>query len=197
MSRLPRHSTIAAYLALFVALGGTSYAVIDLPRNSVGAGELRKNAVRSADVKNRSLKQVDFAKGSLPIGAPGTAGARGPAGPAGPAGAPGTARAYVRVSPGLCGAAPTGTCVLDNNKGVTQVTHRATGVYCVVAPGIDSNQSTAAVTLDSATSVAPRAGAAVLLLGDSGICPAGAFAVETRDAVDTFTDSVAFSIVIP
>ncbi len=198
MSRLPRHSTIAAYLALFVALGGTSYAVLDLPINSVGTTELRRNAVRSRDVKNHSLKRVDFVRDSLPTGAQGPAGASGPAGPAGPAGAPGTARAYVRVSPAICGPAPAGTCVLDNNKGVTQVIHRATGVYCIVAPGIDSNQSTAAVTLDSATSVTPRADAAVLLLGDSGICPAGAFAVETRQAAgDNFTDSVSFSIVIP
>jgi hypothetical protein len=36
---LPRHSTVAAYAALFVALGGTSYAAIKLPANSVGSRE--------------------------------------------------------------------------------------------------------------------------------------------------------------
>ena len=75
--RLPRHSTIAAYLALFLALGGTSYAVVNLPRNSVGAAELRKNAVRSSDVKNRSLMAIDFQRGAL---------LRNPSSAAGPAG---------------------------------------------------------------------------------------------------------------
>src|SRR5437588_10910688 len=34
-----------AYLALFVALGGTSYAAINLPRNSVGTAQLRNGSV--------------------------------------------------------------------------------------------------------------------------------------------------------
>jgi hypothetical protein len=82
--RMPRHSTIAAYLALFLALGGTSYAVVNLPRNSVGAGELRKNAVRSSDVKNRSLKAIDFQRGSFLKGttsAPGSTPVPAPAPP--------------------------------------------------------------------------------------------------------------------
>lgn len=203
--RLPRHSTLAAYLALFVALGGTSYAVVNLPANSVGSGELRKNAVRSSDVKNRSLKKIDFKKDPLPKGQAGATGATGPAGPAGPAGAPGSARAYVRVSHGACGPSPSGTCSLQNHKGVTQVTHRATGVYCIVAPGIDSAESTAAVTLDSTTSAVPQALAEVLLVRDSGICPVnGSFAVETKHttvtagaATDNYVDNVSFSIVIP
>jgi hypothetical protein len=38
-----------ALLALFIALGGTSYAV---SRNSVGTNQLRNNSVRSADIRN-------------------------------------------------------------------------------------------------------------------------------------------------
>lgn len=34
--KLPSHSTVIAYLALFVALGGTAYAATQLPKNSVG-----------------------------------------------------------------------------------------------------------------------------------------------------------------
>ena len=83
--RRPRHSTIAAYLALFLALGGTSYAVVNLPRNSVGSSELRKNAVRSSDVKDRSLKAIDFQRGSLLRSPTSAAGPVGPVGPAGPA----------------------------------------------------------------------------------------------------------------
>src|SRR5688500_13567350 len=95
--RMPRHSTIAAYLALFLALGVPSDAVLTLPRNSVGAGALRKNAVRSSDVKHRSLEAIDYQKGSFLKGTTRAPGPAGPAGPAGAPGAPGTARAYARI----------------------------------------------------------------------------------------------------
>jgi hypothetical protein len=64
------YANVTATLALVIALGGTSYAAIKLPRNSVS----------SLQVKDRSLLKKDFKTGQLP------AGKRGPAGPAGPAG---------------------------------------------------------------------------------------------------------------
>lgn len=196
--RLPRHSTIAAYLALFVALGGTSYAVVSLPRNSVGADQLRKSAVRSVDVKNRSLKGIDFKNGSLPKG---ETGAAGPTGPAGASGAPGTARAYARVNTGSCGAP--GPCVLDDSKGVSAAERQSTGVYCVTAPGISSNGVTAAVTVDYTGTSSPE-GLGQAMLGDgAGICPADSFRVVTKRITfpgsinDAFADNVSFTIVIP
>jgi hypothetical protein len=69
-------------LALFVALGGTSYAVTQLPANSVGTKQ----------VIDGSLLAKDFKRGQLPQGPkgdPGQQGAAGNAGPAGPPGAPG------------------------------------------------------------------------------------------------------------
>lgn len=74
-------ANVIAYLALFVALGGTSYAAIKLPRNSVGNKQLRSNAVTSGKVRNGSLRLSDFQSGALKRGP------RGPQGPAGPAGA--------------------------------------------------------------------------------------------------------------
>ena len=68
---------LVAYLALFVALGGTSYAAIKLPRNSVGAKQLRANSVTSAKVRNGSVRAEDLAAGTV------RRGARGPIGPAG------------------------------------------------------------------------------------------------------------------
>jgi hypothetical protein len=76
-------------IALFVALGGTGYAVTVLPKNSVGTAQLKKNAVISSKVKNHSLLAADFKLGQLPAGAagpPGPAGAAGASGPSGPAG---------------------------------------------------------------------------------------------------------------
>lgn len=73
---------VVACIALVVALGGTGYAAITLPRNSVGSKQLRTNAVTSSKVRDGSLRAQDFA--GLPRGP------RGPQGPAGPAGGTGS-----------------------------------------------------------------------------------------------------------
>jgi len=50
MTRLSQHvrSNAIAYLALFVALGGTSYAAANLPAGSVGTQQLQNGAVTSS-----------------------------------------------------------------------------------------------------------------------------------------------------
>ena len=199
--RMPRHSTIAAYLALFLALGGTSYAVVNLPRNSVGAGELRTNAVRSSDVKNRSLKAIDFQKGSFLKGTTSAPGPVGPAGPAGAPGAPGTARAYARIDRNDC--ANPGPCGLDDSKGVSAAVRQSLGVYCVTAPGISSANVTAAVTVDYTSTSSPE-GLGQAMLGDgAGTCPADSFRVVTKRITgggsvnDAFVNDIGFTIVIP
>ena len=45
LSRLS-YANVVATLALFVALGGSSYAALKLPRNSVGAKQIRSGAVQ-------------------------------------------------------------------------------------------------------------------------------------------------------
>lgn len=85
--------------ALFVALGGTSYAAVQLPKDSVGANQIRtgavgsaeikNNSVTSADVKNGSLTAKDFEDGELPKGDTGAQGPKGDTGAAGAAGAQG------------------------------------------------------------------------------------------------------------
>ena len=92
MHRLTRHLRVnaVAYLALFVALGGTSYAAIRLPANSVGTKQVTKNAIVSSKVRNGSLLRQDFKAGQLPTGS-GAQGAAGPAGATGATGATGSA----------------------------------------------------------------------------------------------------------
>jgi hypothetical protein len=86
-STLSRHLTygnVIATIALFVALGGTTYAAVSLPRGSVGSKQLRSGAVSSTAVKDRSLQTRDLSlatRSSLK----GMAGPAGPQGPAGPA----------------------------------------------------------------------------------------------------------------
>jgi hypothetical protein len=88
------YANIVASLALFLTLGGVSWAVTSLPRNSVGTAQLRKGAVTAAKIKVRSLTAADLARGQLQTGPRGAAGPQGPigsgaAGPAGLDGAPG------------------------------------------------------------------------------------------------------------
>lgn len=91
----PSYANIVSSIALFVALGGTSYAVASLPRNSVGDRQLRNDAVTSAKIKDGTVATADLAPGVAqrgprgPRGEIGPAGATGPAGPAGATGAPG------------------------------------------------------------------------------------------------------------
>lgn len=81
-------ATVIASIALLVSLTGTSVAAVSqlVPRNSVGTPQLKKNAVTSAKVKNRSLLRADFRPGQVPAGPQGPPGAAGATGPPGPAG---------------------------------------------------------------------------------------------------------------
>ena len=78
-----------AYVALFIALTSTSYAAITIPNNSVGNKQLKKDAVDTKKVKNKTLVADDFKAGQLPAGAQGLQGAQGPQGPQGEPGGKG------------------------------------------------------------------------------------------------------------
>jgi hypothetical protein len=74
------YANVAATLALFLALGGISWAAVALPRNSVGAKEIKTNAVRSAEVKDGALSGSDLAPGTLLQGPKGDTGDPGQSG---------------------------------------------------------------------------------------------------------------------
>ena len=103
------------FLALFLVLGGTSYAATatQLEPNSVGTREIKRravktqdiafnavtasriapNAVNSDDIEDGSITATDINPRSLPLGPAGPqgpAGSQGPVGPTGPAGADGS-----------------------------------------------------------------------------------------------------------
>jgi hypothetical protein len=82
----PSFPTVISLIALFVALGGTSYAVIRLPASSVGNRQLKTNAVSGSKIRPRAVSRSDLAPSAR-------TGTRGPRGPAGPAGAPGATAA--------------------------------------------------------------------------------------------------------
>jgi hypothetical protein len=87
------YANVVSTLCLFILLGGGAYAAVKIPRNSVGASQLKRNAVTSPKVKNGSLLAQDFGPGQLPAGAKGDQGdqgAPGANGAPGAGGAPGT-----------------------------------------------------------------------------------------------------------
>jgi hypothetical protein len=57
-------SNVVACLALFVALGGVSYAAL-LPNNSVGTKQLKRNAVTSAKIKKGAVTSTKIKKGAI------------------------------------------------------------------------------------------------------------------------------------
>jgi len=87
--RRPSPALVVSVIALVVALGGTSYAAIKLPANSVGTKQIKKDAVTTAKVKDGSLQKADFDAGQLPAGATGATGLKGDTGSPGAAGATG------------------------------------------------------------------------------------------------------------
>jgi hypothetical protein len=135
MRRHLTYANVIATLALFLALGGASYAAIKLPANSVGSRQIKDGAVSSADIKNHSIKSGDF-KGGLPSGPRGPQGQRGPA----------AAKYWARIKGG------DSPSVLSSSGGVT-VTRPAGGNASVTFP---EDVSDCAVGLTIAGSAAGR-----------------------------------------
>ena len=80
--KLSYANVMVTLLAFVVICGGGAYAAGQLGKGSVGRQQLKKNAVTSPKVKDRSLKARDFADGQLPVG------------PKGAQGLPGTSHGY-------------------------------------------------------------------------------------------------------
>lgn len=82
-----------ALAALFIALGGTSYAA-----TQIGSKQIKNNSVTGKDIRNKSLTAADLKPGTLLAGPAGAAGAAGPAGAPGPQGERGPSEAWLRSS---------------------------------------------------------------------------------------------------
>jgi hypothetical protein len=126
MGLLRRHLTyanVAASLALFLALGGAAYAATQLPKNSVGTNQIRKEAVTAAKIAKKTRQQLQGQRGPAgqqgpqgktgKTGAKGATGARGAQGNTGVPGADGTGPAFeATAKPAIPTAIGTGTQVV-------------------------------------------------------------------------------------
>lgn len=86
------YANVVATLALFVALGGSSYAALsitgkDVKNNSLTTKDVKNNSLTTKDVRNSSLLGKDFRPGQLPRGPQGTTGPQGARGAQGAGGA--------------------------------------------------------------------------------------------------------------
>ena len=95
------YANVVASLALFAALGGSSYAAISITGKQVSDGSLSGRDVRNGsltgkDVRGRSLLARHFKAGQLPAGPQGAAGPQGPKGDKGDTGSSGIS-GYQRV----------------------------------------------------------------------------------------------------
>jgi hypothetical protein len=176
ISNYIRHNLIA-FLALFFALGGgAAWAA-----NTIGSADIIDGQVKSADIGDGEVKEADVGQGA--VASPELKNDSIVAGDVAPNSLGGgriadgsltgadvdestldlgdAARAYARVAPALCTGTP-GTCTPEQSKGITAVSRDATGEYCVIAPGIDSTQAPAAVTVDWQGSAAPEGNASAM-----------------------------------
>jgi hypothetical protein len=88
------YANVVASLALFLALGGAAFAATQLPRNSVGTGQLKPEAVTAGKIAKKTRNQLS--------GSTGPAGATGPQGKTGKQGVKGATGA--RGATGAAGA---------------------------------------------------------------------------------------------
>jgi hypothetical protein len=65
LRRRPSAALLVACVALFVSLGGASYAAVTIPNNSVGAAQLKKNAVTNAKLSANSVTYKKIAPNTV------------------------------------------------------------------------------------------------------------------------------------
>ena len=194
------YANVVASLALFVALGGTSYAALTITSKNVKKGtlksaDLKNNSVKSVDVANGSLLAKDFRAGQLaggpgpqgPQGAPGAKGDTGPAGPQGDkgdTGEAGTARGYAYIH-------SNGTLDPARSKNVDRAYKVATGFYCV-------NFTFTPKNLTATPYIGPAQIGAYVARDGGAVCfnSAGAYnvQVQTANATGAMTDNAFFVV---
>ncbi len=59
------YANVIATIALFVALGGASYAAVKLPKNSVGTKQIKNKAITGAKIANGAVNGAKITPGSI------------------------------------------------------------------------------------------------------------------------------------
>jgi hypothetical protein len=82
------YGNVVATIALFCAVGGTSYAALtvtgkNVKDSSLTGADIKNSSLTANDVRDGTLLARDFRRGEIPAGAPGQQGPQGPQGPQG------------------------------------------------------------------------------------------------------------------
>lgn len=181
LRRRPSPALVLSAVALFVALGGTSYALTvtsatvknnsltatDIKNNSLTGSDIKENSVGSGDVRNGSLRRRDFRAGELPAGtAPTTPVTPGTQGTPGTSGTPGSALAFARV-------AANGTVDPATSRNIVAVSRKSAGLYCLNFTTGTPKAIVATVDISGADSRKARVSGTVDPPGVAANCPAG------------------------
>ena len=208
--KVPSHTTIAAYGALFIALGGTGYAVTELAPNSVGSQQIRNGSIQTRDLARGVLsrKNARLANAITDVvtdptsgvqihvtaqdGKDGLTGPMGPVGPQGDTGAVSTVPGPkgdtgAKGDQGIPGGLWAYGAINANGTGTVSgfnVTHPSTGIYCL---------DTSSATFHVATATPYGDGAAVTLAHialapNSGACAGKSVQVTINDTSSTLAD---------
>jgi hypothetical protein len=168
------YANVVASLALFLALGGAAFAATQLPRNSVGTGQLKPEAVTSGKIAKKTRNQLRGATGPQgPQGKTGKTGAKGAAGARGATGVKGDTGARGPAGPDGTGPAfevfATGKAI---GTGSTTVASQnlAAGAYVISANVVVESPEEATVDCvlngggEASATVPPGGGATTLSL---------------------------------
>jgi Collagen triple helix repeat (20 copies) len=213
--------TVLGLLALFVALGGVSYAAVtingnNIQNNSIPGKKLKNGAVTNNKVKANSLaanRLTSAARARLsgaqgPQGPPGPRGQRGARGVAGlsgaqgPQGPAGTALAYAQVN---ALTAPEPSFVAARTSGFTAVSRPAGGRYCLTptpavlaqafSAGSPTRPTVVSIELGN-TTASPTDALTVEVRADAADCPANTFEVITTTGATPAND-ISFTLIVP
>jgi hypothetical protein len=154
------YANVVASLCLFLVLGGgAAFAATQLPRNSVGTGQLKAGAVTAGKIARKARNQLRGNRGPAgaqgPQGKVGKAGAKGATGARGATGAAGadgtgpafeifgTAKPIASATAVLSEALGAGSYVISANASVETTSATPVVVTCVLSGGGEA-QSTIA-----------------------------------------------------
>ena len=133
-------ANVTSSLALFIALGGASYAAIKVPANSVGTKQVKNRAITTRKLDRKVLTSLRGARGL-----PGSPGVQGPQGLQGPKGDAGAAGAAALADGSITASKLAGSSVTQAKLGLTTV---------LATSSVDSNANKAEVaTCPAGTSV--------------------------------------------
>jgi hypothetical protein len=141
-------ANVVSMVALFVALGGSSYAAV-----TITGKQIKDSSITTKDIKDGSLLTRDFKPGQLP---------RGVAGPQGPAGAAGRDGAIGPAGP----AGVNGTNGVNGQDGATGP-RGPSDAYVSANVGPQSDSNSVSVTVPAGDYVAAASGQVLYFRGDS------------------------------